>query len=441
MNEKPMYRLQAANRKKKRGRFWAILIAILVLVLAMVGAGLYFLVPDDVKSSIQATKDQPVSLNVDATSAVVIDLTSGQILGEKDANKQAPIASESKMLVAYGVLKAIENNQLKWTDQVTVPASADLSAQNADAISHLNMKTGDKLSVRDLYWAMFTNSANDAALTLTAALTKPGQTAQQTLESLASDLNLKGTAWYNGAGLTNGDSYNNNEVTSASDSAANHASAMQVAEIAKKIMTMDPTLKTVTANPTITYTKNKTVKVTETSDFGQGFANIVKGLDNENGLKILGLKTGSTPEAGACFTGYVVDQQGHEFLTVVNNAADYTDTKQRFQTTIDMVNQVLAKKKAHTYTAGKQLTNHKTVGVDGESKSVDVQVAASKTYWTSPKKSLKIQSLKDLKSRPDEKSTDVVTYAKPELKATFLPGLSDTDKEIPLQVLTATDKK
>ncbi|GAP02545.1 D-alanyl-D-alanine carboxypeptidase [Fructobacillus pseudoficulneus] len=440
MNNEQNYRLQAVNKPKKRGRFWLLILLIAAII---IGVGAFFTVrdfPDAVKPVNQATKDQPVSLKVDADSAVVADLTTGQVLGQKNPNTQTAIASESKLLVAYGVLKAIENHQMNWTDQVTIPAAADLSSQNADVISHLNVKTGDKVSVRDLYWSMFTNSANDAAWSLTAALTKPGKTSQETLQGLASELHLKGSAWYNGAGLKNGDALGN-QVSSASDSAANHASALQIAELGAKVMNMDPTLKTLTANPTITYTKNKTVKVTETSEFGQKFANIIKGLDNPNNLQILGLKTGSTPEAGACFTGYVVDQQGHEFITVINNAADYTDNKERFQKTIDMVNEVLAKKTPHSFSVGSQIKNHKTIGVAKEKTKIDVQVADNKTYWTNNKKILKVKDLSDLESRPSDDNSDVLAYAEPDMRATYLPGYSQQQKSIPLSRYKISDKK
>lgn len=433
-----MYRLNAVNSRRKRRLLWPILIVFLIGVVVAIGFVAYK-APEAIKVKTPATKDQPITLNVKAKSAIVVDLTTGQVLGEKNPDKQAAIASESKLLVAYGVLKAVQDHKINWTDQVTIPASADLSSQDSNAISHLNMKAGDKVSVHDLYWSMFTNSANDAALSLTAFLTPSGSTSQDTLEGWAKDLNLTDSAWYNGAGLKNGDALGS-QISSESSSAANHASASQVAQIANQVLAMDPSLKTVTSSATITYTKNKTTKVTDTSGFGQQFANIVKGLNNPNGLQLLGLKTGSTPEAGACFTGYVVDKNGHEFLTVVNDAADYTDNKVRFQTTLDMVDQVLAKEQAHTFNAGDQVSGQKTLAIKGDKAKAAVEIANTKTYWTKTNKKIQVKTIGELKEKPAADSLATLAYGQVNLKGKFLPNSTSHQKDLPLTLLHSSDQ-
>ncbi|WP_050792557.1 D-alanyl-D-alanine carboxypeptidase family protein [Leuconostoc fallax] len=149
----------------------------------------------------ETTTAAPISLDkMNVRSAMVIDLTSGQIIGEKNADEQVPIASQSKMLVAYGVLKQIQAGKIKWTDKVPITKYSDLHDQDAKLFSHIAMKTGDKILLRDLYNVMMTLSANDAAFALAEYITPKGQKVQTTLQDLASELNLKGSKWYNAAG-------------------------------------------------------------------------------------------------------------------------------------------------------------------------------------------------------------------------------------------------
>ncbi|MDF7637423.1 serine hydrolase [Leuconostocaceae bacterium ESL0958] len=424
-------KLTAMNQQASKKRRWLALGTVLV-VLALAAAALVFFWPHH--SSDQDSKrtpDQPVALKTDAKSALVVDLTTGQILGDKKADEQVAIASQSKMLTAYGVLKNIQSGHLNWDDWVKITNAADLSKQSNDAFSHLDIQSGDQVRVKDLYRAMFTNSANDAAFALVAHLTPAHKTGQDTLESWAKDLNLKGSAWYNGAGQVNGDAFGS-KISSAPNDAYNHASATQIAQIANKILAMDPSLKQLRSQNQLTYVKNKKVTLTKASDFGTAFDDIESNLKNPNNLQILGLKSGSTPEAGGCFTGYVKSKDGHEFLTVVNDAGDYQDNVDRYQDTIDIVDQVLAKKEAHTYQAGSQLPGQTRLPIEKDRAKAQVQVGDTRTYWTAKQGHIELAKVAALKQRPNPNSDAVLTYAQPTSELDYLPGSSKQQREIPL---------
>lgn len=431
--KKKQSKLNQVKQVKKGSRNKWFALAFFLLSLTFILTAIFW--PHVHKTVVQSTgkTEEPVQLSVDAKSGLVVDLTTGQIIGEKDANKQVAIASQSKMLVAYGVLKAIQEKKIDWTDQVTIPSNADLSSQSDSLYSHLDIKAGDKVSVKDLYTAMFTNSANDAAFALVTFLSGDSSKDQATLEGWAKDLNLTGSAWYNGAGQKNGDAFEN-EITSSSSSAYNHASATQVAQIAMKILSMDPDLMKLTESANLTYTKNQKTKVSQASDFGTSFANMEANLDNPNNLQMLGLKTGSTPESGASYTGVVKDQDGHLFLTVINGAADYTDKTERFQKTLEMVDQVLKERHAHDYKAGTTLSGASTLAIKDEKIKAKVQVAALTTFWTKSNKSLSLMEAPTLSKKPDSSDTDVLSHIAVNLKAKYLPGTSETKKEIPLEL-------
>lgn len=235
------------NKKHQVKRIWFIIIALVVVLLAI-----FFMVPRHEQSTQSTTKvatvdDQPVQLNTSATSALVVDLTTGQILGQKNSSKQVAIASQSKMLTAYGVLKSIKSGKIKWSTMVPITSKADLSKEDSHMFSHIAIKAGDKVSVRELYDVMFANSANDAAFALGEFVTPKGETTQQALESWAKELHLSGSQWYNSAGQVNENAFEN-EISSAPKTASNKASNQQLAMIARAILELDPSLRQLSKN-------------------------------------------------------------------------------------------------------------------------------------------------------------------------------------------------
>ena len=132
------------NKKHQVKRIWFIIIALVVVLLAI-----FFMVPRHEQSTQSTTKvatvdDQPVQLNTSATSALVVDLTTGQILGQKNSSKQVAIASQSKMLTAYGVLKSIKSGKIKWSTMVPITSKADLSKEDSHLFSHIAIKLETK---------------------------------------------------------------------------------------------------------------------------------------------------------------------------------------------------------------------------------------------------------------------------------------------------------
>ena len=370
--------------------------------------------------------EKPTKLNVKANSALVVDCTTGQILGEKNADEQVKIASQSKMLTAYGVLQAVKKGQIKWDDQVTIPANADLSKQQKETFSHLEIRTGDRVSVRDLYTAMFTNSANDAAFALATYLTPANQTTQSVIQGWAKELKLSKSEWYNAAGQQNGDAFDN-RIKTAPVSAANRASAKEVAQIASADLDLDPTLKTLGQQPYLTYTKNGRIKTTILTDFGQDNGQTAAQLKSPYNLSIVGLKTGSTPESGAALTAIVTDGQGHEFLTVINGAGDYEDHVQRFQKSLDMVGQVLDEKQARTYRKGESL--QALPAPNTQAGKIAVHVANNQTFWVKKGKSLALKLLDHI-TESQIKKDELIGTAETKLRAEYLPSNTNRQQKI-----------
>jgi D-alanyl-D-alanine carboxypeptidase (penicillin-binding protein 5/6) len=93
-------------------------------------------------------------------SAILADLDSGQVLFQQTPDQRRPIASVTKIMTALLVL---ERSQLD--EVVTVSPEATYPPDQA-GLSALGLEAGERISVRDLVYALLLQSANDAAIAL-----------------------------------------------------------------------------------------------------------------------------------------------------------------------------------------------------------------------------------------------------------------------------------
>lgn len=96
----------------------------------------------------------PVIPVVHSHFAILVDAVTGKVLWTRNADVPRPIASTTKMLTAILLL---ERGHLD--DVVTAPKGIEALPD-----SSLHLKTGEKLTLRDLLYAMLLRSANDTAV-------------------------------------------------------------------------------------------------------------------------------------------------------------------------------------------------------------------------------------------------------------------------------------
>ena len=129
---------------------------------------------------------------VDAEALLVQNAESGQVLHQADARKRLPIASITKLMT---VLVATEHARL--SDVVTVSARA-ASVEG----STVNLRPGERISVRDLVYAALIQSANDAANALADFVSaKTGKSFVGLMNGRARELGLGDTSFVRPDGL------------------------------------------------------------------------------------------------------------------------------------------------------------------------------------------------------------------------------------------------
>ena len=147
-----------------------------------------------------AAAQAPPPPEVAAKSYLLLDLTSNQVLAERDADAPADPASLTKLMTAYIVFSALRDKKLS-VDQ-TLPVSLRAWAERKGGGSLMFIEPRSTPKVSDLLRGMIVNSGNDASVALAEGV---GGTLEAFIESMnrqAQAWGLKNTVFKNVTGLT-----------------------------------------------------------------------------------------------------------------------------------------------------------------------------------------------------------------------------------------------
>lgn len=235
-------------------------------------------------------------------SAILIDAQNGQVLYAKNADAHMFPASTTKILTA---IIALERGGL--SDQVTVPREATTAGGSA-----IGLQEGEKLTLKDLLYAMLLASANDAAVTVADHIAGSVPAFAALMNEKARQIGARESHFVNPDGMPDP-----RHFTTARDLAIITRYAMQNAEFRK-----------------IVDTRYKNISRPD-ADRSKGPPQ--EYLWNHNKLLHLydgtiGVKPGYTVEAGQCLAA-AAQRHGRELIAVVldsQGAAIYSDTEALF---------------------------------------------------------------------------------------------------------------
>ncbi|HEX7057041.1 MAG TPA: D-alanyl-D-alanine carboxypeptidase family protein [Bacilli bacterium] len=136
--------------------------------------------------------DAPVPISVEATSAIIIEASTGQSLLEINPDEALPPASMAKMMTEYIILDKISKGAIQWDSKVTVSEHA----ANIGGSGGLLAK-GETYTVEDLFKAVSIYSSNDAATAL-AEYVAAGSVEKfaQLMNKTAKELGLSDKAYF-----------------------------------------------------------------------------------------------------------------------------------------------------------------------------------------------------------------------------------------------------
>lgn len=248
-------------------------------------------------------KVRPDYFNLNAKSAIILDVRTGSILYEKDADLLIPPASMTKIIEMYVVLEHVEKGLVSLDDVVPLPPESWVENIPWDA-SRMGLRKDQRITLRELLLGLSICSGNDASVAVAHYVCGSMEAFVEKMNQVVFDTGLTQTHF----------------VESSGYSEENLTTAREFATFARKYINRFPyALSEFHSQPSIIYPKleNEPTKKPE-EVVGIKMVNTNMLLDKIPGCD--GLKTGYIDESGYNIS-VTAEQNGTRFLSVTMGAS------------------------------------------------------------------------------------------------------------------------
>jgi len=223
----------------------------------------------------------PAPPQVSASSYILMDATSGEIIVEHESYIQLPPASLTKMMTAYIVESEVAQGNIHLYDEVPVSVKAWRTGG-----SKMFIKEGTKVLLEELLKGVIIQSGNDASIALAEYVAGSEDAFADVMNQHASLLGMTNTNFMNATGLP---------------SDGHYSSAADLAKLALSIINDFPDQYSLYSEKYFTY-----------NNIRQPNRNRLLWRDKS----VDGLKTGHTDEAGFCLVASA-ERNGMRLISVV----------------------------------------------------------------------------------------------------------------------------
>ena len=257
------------------------------------------------------------AVEVTAPSAILMEMTTGTVLYEKDADTARPPASVTKVMTMLLIFDALAEGKIQLEDEVTTSEYASSMGG-----SQVFLETGEKQTVETLLKCISVASANDACVAMAEYISGNEEEFVRQMNLRAEGLGMKHTHFVNCNGL---------------DAEGHETSARDIALMSRELLLKYPEIHNYCTiwMENITHTTSK-----GSSEFG---------LTNTNKLirqyeYATGLKTGSTGKAKFCVSA-TAEKNDVSLIAVIMGAED---SKARFKDAVSLLNYGFGKCQMYT---------------------------------------------------------------------------------------------
>ena len=232
------------------------------------------------------------NLNLKCKSAVLMDVTSGKVLYEKNCHEKLPPASVTKVMTMLLICEAVESNKIKLTDEVTVSETASSMGG-----SQIFLEPNETQTVDTLLKGIAVASANDACVMIGERIAGTNDNFVKMMNEKAKELKLVNTHFVNPTGL-----HDDNHYTCALDLGTMAAYLIEMGgeRLLQTTSLYDSYIREDTAHKFWLVNTNKLLKSYQGAD---------------------GLKTGYTKEAGYCIVS-TAKRNGLRLIAIVLKESD-----------------------------------------------------------------------------------------------------------------------
>ena len=225
------------------------------------------------------------NLLANAKSGLLVEVSTGNIIYEKNMNERVAVASMTKMMGMILVMEALEDGKLRLDEKVK--ASKNASDMGG---SQIWLEEGEEMTVSDLIKGVMMASANDGIVCLAERVGGTEEKFVSMMNEKAKTLGLKNTNFVNPTGLDE-----ENHYSSAYDMSIIARELMKHEDIFNYTSVYEDYLRQGTSNEYWLVNTNKLIKTYSGAD---------------------GLKTGMTDNAGYCMA-VTAKRNGMRLLAIV----------------------------------------------------------------------------------------------------------------------------
>ena len=227
------------------------------------------------------------NMEIEAKSALLMDVATGTILYEQNAHETLAPASVTKVMTMLLIMEAIDSGKIGWGDTVT--ASEEAAAKGG---SQVYLKVGESMTVEEMVKSIAVSSANDCACAMAEHLAGSEGAFVEMMNARAKELGMEDTHFVNCTGLDDDP-----------EASAHKTSAHDIALMSRELLKNHPDI-----------TRFTTIWMDTIRDGAFGLSNTNKMVRFYNGCT--GLKTGFTQSAGYCLSASA-EREGLTLIAVV----------------------------------------------------------------------------------------------------------------------------
>ena len=235
--------------------------------------------------------DTNENIEVEARSAILMEVSTGKIIYEKNSNEKFAPASVTKVMTMLLTMEHIDSGKIKFDDKVTISENAKKMGG-----SSMLLDTGEVRTVEDLIKGIGIASGNDAAVAMAEYLGGSESNFVDMMNDRAKELGMVNTTFKNCTGLPV-----DGHISTAYDISIMSRELLKHPDILKYTSTYMETISEGRKTPIELVNHNKLVR-------------FFQGCD--------GLKTGFTNEAKYCISATAV-KDGVRVLSVIMGAPTY----------------------------------------------------------------------------------------------------------------------
>lgn len=242
------------------------------------------------------------AVEVSAVSAVLLEGSTGEIIFEKDKDKELVPASITKIMTLNLIFEALDSKKITLEDSVSV---SEYAASMGG--SQVFLEPNETQTVNDMIKCITIASANDAAVAMAEKIAGSEEAFVKKMNEKAKELGMQHTNFKNCTGL-------DDDIKSG-----HYSSAYDVALMSRELITRHPEISNYS-----TVWMDKIIHKTKKGDSEFGLTNTNKLVRFYDG--ITGLKTGSTSKAKYCLSA-TAKRNDMDLIAVIMAAPDH---KKRF---------------------------------------------------------------------------------------------------------------